>query len=544
MNKAEKQVKAASLRNEATVIRQMRENFKEARANIEEKIKVLAEREQTKSVIWQRQYQEQLKEQLDTAIEVLSTKNYANIREYLTGEYENGYLGTMYSLQKNGVPVIMPIDQKAVAKMIETTGDNIKLSKKLYEHVTKLKNTVRREVSIGLASGESWQQVAARIGRAHDIGYNSAVRIARTEGHRVTEVSGFDAAMAARQSGADIVKQWDSTLDGATRFTHRKLDGEIRELDDKFSNGAIVPGQSGIASEDINCRCACLFRPRWAVTGGDDSYTKYSKLPDGMTREEWLNAPPLSGVRQRGGGIVDLSDSKNFSEFKQRYKDAAKTFTAQAAAASVGIEVMGAIPEIDPLRPEELAGVKRGEPMTFEEADGNKPNPNFYEDRGYQINCQSCVVSYEARRRGYKVETRSRKNNPTADKLAYYTNKAWKDPKTGKNPDYITDTSVTNAAKCYKWLDETVKPNQRYTFEFCWKGRNSGHIIHADRMEDGTLRLYDPQIGKSYTGEDLQNYLTRLKYGRKKWTRPLLLRVDNAAFDEDVAKNIMKGAKK
>lgn len=69
-------------------------------------------------------------------------------------------------------------------------------------------------------------------------------------------------------NGADVVKQWDSTLDGKTRRSHRELDGQIRELEEPFEvNGhkAMFPSGFGIPSEDIHCRCACLQRARWGL---------------------------------------------------------------------------------------------------------------------------------------------------------------------------------------------------------------------------------------------------------------------------------------
>lgn len=345
MNKAEKQVAAASLRDEATVIRQTRENYKEARANIEEKLKVLADREQTQSVIWQRQYQQALKQQLDTAIDTLSKKNYSNIHQYLEGEYENGYIGTMYSLQKQGIPLVMPIDQTRVVKMVETTANDIKLSKRLYGNTTKLKNAVRREVSIGFASGESYQDVAARLSRTMDIDYNKTIRIARTEGGRVQNASRFEASVQAKKCGADIVKQWDSTLDNRTRWAHRELDGQVQELEEPFKaegQEAQHPHGFGVPWMDVNCRCVVLQRARWAVEGeGYDDYTKYSRFAD-FERESWLDGSLDATVQKHGGQIIDLSDARNFETFKANYKKAASNIVAMQAAAAIGVEVMGA----------------------------------------------------------------------------------------------------------------------------------------------------------------------------------------------------------
>lgn len=345
MNKAEKQAVAASLRNEATVLRQTRENYKEARANIEEKLKVLAEREQTKSVIWQRQYQEALKAQLDTAIDALSSKNYSNISQYLNGEYENGFIGTMYSLQKQGIPLAMPINQRRVVKMVETGGDGIKLSKRLYGNATKLKNAVRREVSIGLASGESYQSIAGRLTRTMGVDYNKTVRIARTEGGRVQNGSRFDAMTEAKKNGADIVKQWDSTLDNRTRTAHRELEGQIRELEEPFEaegQQAQHPHGFGVAWMDVNCRCIVVQRARWAVEDPEfDDMTKFSRFGDDFDRDEWVKGNLAEATKKHDGRIVDLSDSDNFDDFKRRYKDASNNIAAQNAAKKAGVEVMG-----------------------------------------------------------------------------------------------------------------------------------------------------------------------------------------------------------
>ena len=56
------------------------------------------------------------------------------------------------------------------------------------------------------------------------------------------------------------------------------------------------------------------------------------------------------------------------------------------------------------VKKEKIVGVEKSKIMSFEEADGLKPNPNFEKDSSYRVNCQTTVVSYEARRRGFNVE--------------------------------------------------------------------------------------------------------------------------------------------
>ena len=304
MNKRNKDVEATKLRREDQVLKDLRREYNTAAERVKEKIKTLAEREQSKSVIYQKKYQEQLLNQINSALDSLDTVN--TVSDYLKDSYYNGFMGALYDIQGQGIPIIVPFDQNALTKMISTTSDNIKLSKKLYTHVTALKNRVRKEVSIGIAAGEMYDQVAARIDRAANIGFNNAYRIARTEGHRVSQASALEAMQAAKDSGADVVKQWDSTLDGRTRKEHRKLDGQIRELDEQFTvsgRKAMHPGGFGRPEQDINCRCTVLQRAKWA-----------------------LDQDELDELKRRAD-FFELDKSKDFAEFKKKYLKAAEKIT-------------------------------------------------------------------------------------------------------------------------------------------------------------------------------------------------------------------------
>lgn len=208
-------------------------------------------------------------------------------------------------------------------------------------------------------------------------------------------------------------------------------------------------------------------------------------------------------------------------------------------------------PETEPenkMYPKKLAGVERGEEMSFEEADHGTTNPNFSQGGGYYRNCQTCVVANEARRRGYDVTARP-KDTPEAMEISHATNKAWIDPKTGTHPKYIVDDNANTPKKAKQFLEDNIQSGNRYTMEFAWKGRgNSGHIINVFRDSDGGLKLYDPQSGKQYSGNDVDGYLSRIKlktsiYGIKVNIPIKVLRVDNMEFNtEMVDKILVKGA--
>ena len=196
--------------------------------------------------------------------------------------------------------------------------------------------------------------------------------------------------------------------------------------------------------------------------------------------------------------------------------------------------------------PKDIAKVKRGNMMSFEEANGNKPNPKFNEDRIYRINCQTCVVAFEARCRGYDVQAKGNFKGSLSEMLSRATNKAWIDPKTKKHPEYIKPdyfSNINTPVKYVKYLEETLKDNTRYTMQFGWKGRNnSGHIVNIFKDKEG-LKIYDPQTGK--LNKDVKKYLKDVKFtttyqGQKFTTAPKLLEVQNYEFNLDVVNEILE----
>ena len=227
----------------------------------------------TQSTIYRIEYQKTLKNQIAAILDKLQADEYTSIEKYLTDNYNIGFAGAAYAMHGDGVPVLLPIDKNAVYKAIVT---DTKLTHPLYEEIgldmKKLKNTVMQEISRGIASNLSYKDMARSIQKRLNIPKERAKAIARTDGHRVIEASAEDARQAAKAKGADVVKQWDATLDGKTRDSHRMLDGQIREVDKPFTIGnrsAMYPGGFGIAEEDCNCRCIATTRARWELDAAE-----------------------------------------------------------------------------------------------------------------------------------------------------------------------------------------------------------------------------------------------------------------------------------
>lgn len=258
---------------------------------------------QKRSKIYQQNYQRALQGQVSGILDKMHGDNYGTIDKYLNGCYETGYVGTMYSIAGQGVPLVIPVDQAAAVKAVLTDS---KVSNGLYNalgvNVKKLKKAITQEISRGIASSLPYSDIARNISSVSKAPLSRAKTIARTEGHRIQQTSARDAQYAAKKKGADVVKQWDAALDGRTRDSHARVDGEIRELDEKFSNGLMFPGDpSGGAAEVVNCRCTANTRARWAL---DDEELQTLK-----ERAEYFG----------------LDKTENFEDFKQKYLKAAES---------------------------------------------------------------------------------------------------------------------------------------------------------------------------------------------------------------------------
>lgn len=203
---------------------------------------------------------------------------------------------------------------------------------------------------------------------------------------------------------------------------------------------------------------------------------------------------------------------------------------------------------------EKAVGAEKGVDMTFDEANALRGNPNFAEEflectqaeathkttrngktvwlrknpgykKKFTINCQSCVVAHEMRRRGFDVEAIGNTANSIPRILSRHTELAWLDVD-GNTPTsksvswpWAADKAAMGASLVAN-LETATKEVGRYHMKWTWGNGRSGHIITCERLANGTLRIYDPQNGKVIT--DFAEYGSRFMHGTLK-----ILRVDN-----------------
>lgn len=347
MKKWEKEILQKQNSDQIAVLKKLKKAYQTAISDVEDKIQVLQSSDQTQSVIYQKRYQEALLKDLKSVYGKMNSNWYSDMNGYLQDCYEDGFYQTMYSLHNEGIPLVFPFNQKEAVHAAAQTGDGIKLSNKLYSDVDALTTLTRREITKGIAMNSSYADIARSIEKKGEATLNQAYRIARTESHRIHEEVKFKTINQAADKGADIVKQWDASIDRRTRKSHAALDGQLRELDQPFKSPtsghtAMYPGGFGIASEDINCRCVVLQRARWALDKSE-LYKHVGNL-DGMTDEQLDELASKMGVSKAdlikksngvimsNGTIRHTIKAKNYNQFKKKYQTKAKVQQAQQAA--------------------------------------------------------------------------------------------------------------------------------------------------------------------------------------------------------------------
>lgn len=317
--------------------------------------------------------------------------------------------------------------------------------------------------------------------------------------------------------------------------------------DHKIYWGTILPvdhpfWKSHRPGDRWNCKCR--------LTSTDEPCTPVVGIPEGGDDDK-----PADGLKENPGQTGELFD-KSHPYVAQAYdgaEEAVNKFLKESVGTNVpaGLDVHEQRQWIENVhRTEEKLKLGQGQPMTFEEANGMKGNPHYKEDIGYRENCQSCVVANELRRRGYNVEAQIRIKSDSGNipqQLSSKTEWAWIDPKTGERPKKLTaggqywdrnlhKEKAKSATELKKEFDELTKETGRYHLSFNWKGRSiEGHIITAERFENGGLRLYDPQIGQIVEWKVLKSKI-RTEYGIR------LYRVDNMLINEDIIGGIVREA--
>lgn len=147
---------------------------------------------------------------------------------------------------------------------------------------------LRSALTHAIVQGDSIPKLTKKVEEICGSNKAIATRNARTMMTGARNAGTLAAYVRVEQNGMHIQKQWMAALDERTRVSHRHLDGEIKPVNEKFSNGLMHPGDTtGRPDQVYNCRCTMVPIVNDQLYEGK----RASKLKD-MSYEEWRNAQP------------------------------------------------------------------------------------------------------------------------------------------------------------------------------------------------------------------------------------------------------------
>ena len=186
---------------------------------------------------------------------------------------------------------------------------------------------------------------------------------------------------------------------------------------------------------------------------------------------------------------------------------------------------------------EKSLGIKKGRPMTYEEADRQSANPRHVNEyiadassrikikgtnihvrknplydaakhEQYGINCQTCAPAYALREWGFNIYAKG--NTKAFGDLSNYLSKGnnWLETWTEKDGSAVNITSFKDYLKAHpswkhmtqqrylQYFDDVCKEEGTYEVGLSWEPRG-GHCTIVKRFSDGSIKYIEPQEDNS-----------------------------------------------
>ena len=162
---------------------------------------------------------------------------------------------------------------------------------------------INSEVTQGLLQGESMSKVAKRMEKVVGMNERSAIRNARTAVNGASNAGKERGFERAEELGIEVEQVWLASLDDRTRIEHRKLDGQVRKLGEKFKVDGYEIGYPCDPTAEpemvYNCRCTVVpYLPKY-----DNKIDLEDRNTDKMSQdsyEEWKKGQPVYDDSYKG----------------------------------------------------------------------------------------------------------------------------------------------------------------------------------------------------------------------------------------------------
>lgn len=265
-------------------------------------------------------------EEVEQKINDISPEVRRTIRSTVEQTYEYTYNGMIDCVKRVVADATITTGLKActpevIKHAVENPISKLTLNDRLEKHRKEIVYDIKQNISVGLMNGDRYSTMANRIKQSVDGDYKKAIRITRTETHRVREAAKWESAMETDrvlqtgESGMRMSKIWRTKKDERVRpakakgknkqYDHRKMEGVTVLVDEEFPlpSGARAqyPGGSGVAGEDINCRCRLSYALQKQLVGAKAEFVyKNEPVYYDETNDYSINLPGYSEQVNQG----------------------------------------------------------------------------------------------------------------------------------------------------------------------------------------------------------------------------------------------------
>ena len=267
-----------------------------------------------------------LEQEIYKQVKLLTNKNIGSIEKMINNFFSEIYYRTGYAyetsigarlgfglLDPNVISAIMinPFDRIKWHDRMKSNAQefahklSIELRSNLHQEQQRQKlkeEQLRKILAKGTIQGKGYGKMAADFSDITKTDVYKSLRIVRTETHRAQSAARLLAYQktkkAADRLGIGINRIWVSTLDDRTRDSHRYMDGKESDPETglfTFETGETTegPGLSGIASQDIQCRCSDITK----LKGFDPKFRRENisnEVISNITYEEWAKMKEIA----------------------------------------------------------------------------------------------------------------------------------------------------------------------------------------------------------------------------------------------------------
>jgi len=156
------------------------------------------------------------------------------------------------------------LSKATIEASISNPYDKIGWGNRSAKNISRLIQQTRDEITQGIIQGKSYAQTSKILSDKLSIGASKSIRIVRTESGRAVSQARKEVFESIKENskdtGIELVREWVPVYDYRTRDSHMAMEGQQADENDQFTlpDGTKTDGPrlSGIAEEDINCRCS------------------------------------------------------------------------------------------------------------------------------------------------------------------------------------------------------------------------------------------------------------------------------------------------